>query len=542
MSRARVPVRRAGSALLTLVAAALVWFALTAPSRPSKLVPGAFLRIPLEALLLGVVVLALPRARRPVLVTVGLLLGVVALLKLMDLAFFETLDRPFDTVVDWRYLGPLIGLVVDSVGRTAGAGLVGAVALLVLVLLLALPWALLRLARAVLPHRRAAWRVLTAGVVAWVVAALLGLSVGGSSPLASSSAASYLYHQVARVPAELADEHRFELATRHDPLNAVPGDKLLTGLRGKDVLFVFVESYGRVAVEGSSIAPGVDATLEDGTHRLATDGFSSRSAFLTSPTFGGISWLAHSSLQSGLWVDSQRRYDVLLHSHRGTLAQAFRRAGWRTVSDVPANTRPWPEGAFYHYEKFYDARNVGYAGPRFGYPTMPDQFTLDAFHRLELARRPRPPVMGEIDLVTSHAPWSRTPRLVAQRRVGDGSVFDGMPQRLPSKTDIWSSPSRVRSAYGSSVQYSLRSLVSFVHTYRDPNLVLVMLGDHQPATIVSGQDASHDVPVTVIAHDPAVTKRFAAWGWQPGLRPHPDAPVMRMDRFRDRFLAAFGPH
>ena len=28
---------------------------------------------------------------------------------------------------------------------------------------------------------------------------------------------------------------------------------------------------------------------------------------------------------------------------------------------------------------------------------------------------------------------------------------------------------------------------------------MIMLGDHQPATIVSGHDPGHDVPVTVIA-------------------------------------------
>jgi phosphatidylglycerophosphate synthase len=31
-------------------------------------------------------------------------------------------------------------------------------------------------------------------------------------------------------------------------------------------------------------------------------------------------------------------------------------------------------------------------------------------------------------------------------------------------------------------------------------LVLVVLGDHQPATVVTGESASHDVPVPVIAH------------------------------------------
>jgi hypothetical protein len=125
--------------------------------------------------------------------------------------------------------------------------------------------------------------------------------------------------------------------------------------------------------------------------------------------------------------------------------------------------------------------------------------------------------------------------------VGDGSVFDGMPEQASSKAVIWRSPQRIRAAYGRSVRYSLRSLVSFVQTYGDRDLVLVFLGDHQPATVVSGEHAGHDVPVTVVAHDPAVLARISGWGWQPGLRPHPDAPVWRMDAFRDRFLAAFSP-
>jgi hypothetical protein len=210
------------------------------------------------------------------------------------------------------------------------------------------------------------------------------------------------------------------------------------------------------------------------------------------------------------------------------------------VSDVPADTHSWPQGAFYHYDRFYDARDVGYAGPRFGYPTMPDQYTLDAFGRLELARRPRRPVMAEIDLVTSHAPWSRTPRLVAPARVGDGSVFDGMPQQEPSKTVVWRSPQRVRAAYATSIRYSLDALVSFVRTYGDKDTVLVVLGDHQPASIVSGRRAGHDVPVSIVAHDRAVLHRISGWAWKPGLRARPDAPVWRMDAFRDRFLTAFG--
>ena len=131
--------------------------------------------------------------------------------------------------------------------------------------------------------------------------------------------------------------------------------------------------------------------------------------------------------------------------------------------------------------------------------------------------------------------------MVRWRDVGDGSVFDGMPGQLPSAGDIWPSPERVREAYGESIEYSLTALLSFITTYGDDDLVVVIVGDHQPASIVSGDDAGHDVPVSVVAADPAVLDRIAPWSWQPGLRPAPDAPVWRMDDFRDRFLAAFGP-
>jgi hypothetical protein len=70
--------------------------------------------------------------------------------------------------------------------------------------------------------------------------------------------------------------------------------------------------------------------------------------------------------------------------------------------------------------------------------------------------------------------------------------------------------------------------------------VLVVLGDHQPATTVSGQGADHDVPISVIARDPKVMRQIAGWNWQPGMLPSPDAPVWPMQSFRDRFLTAFG--
>jgi hypothetical protein len=125
--------------------------------------------------------------------------------------------------------------------------------------------------------------------------------------------------------------------------------------------------------------------------------------------------------------------------------------------------------------------------------------------------------------------------------VGDGSVFDPMPAQGQSANAVWRDRSQVRAAYGRSIEYSLNTLISFVQNYHDNNLVLVLLGDHQPATIVSGERASRDVPITIVAHDPAVMDRISGWGWQDGLRPGPNAVVWPMDAFRDRFLTAYGP-
>jgi hypothetical protein len=349
--------------------------------------------------------------------------------------------------------------------------------------------------------------------------------------------------QVAQLRADLADRKVFARAIADDPYAGRPADRLLAGLRGKDVLLVFIESYGRVAVEGSSFSPEVDAALDTGTDRLRRAGYSSRSAFLTSPTFGAASWLAHSTLQSGLWVDSQQRYDQLLGSGRSTLSDLFHRAGWRTVFDVPAITRPWPEGAaFYHFDQLYDATDVGYHGPAFSYATMPDQYTLDAFRRLELTSgQGRPPVMAEIDLVSSHHPWTPLPRMVPWRDVGDGSVYDGMPDLGLSPDAAFRDPDEVRALYGRSIVYSWQSLVSFLRRSSDPNLVVVALGDHQPHSYVTGSHPGHDVPISVISRDPEVVRRTADWRWQRGLRPGHDAPVWRMDAFRNAFLTAFDP-
>ena len=170
---------------------------------------------------------------------------------------------------------------------------------------------------------------------------------------------------------------------------------------------------------------------------------------------------------------------------------------------------------------------------------MPDQYTLAALQRLELARPDREPVMAEVDLVSSHSPFTPIPDLVPWDEVGDGSVFDPMPGRGPAPDEVWPDPQRVRTAYGRSIEYAVRTVAGFVEEYGDDDLVVVMLGDHQPHTIVSGEGAGREVPISIIAHDPSVLAAIHDWGWEAGLHPSPAAPSWPMSGFRDRFLTAF---
>jgi hypothetical protein len=528
--RVRHPVK---AAVFTLLALAVVWAALVAPIQPWRLTPGSFVRLPLEGLVVVGLAVALPtRARRVVPWLIGPVLGALLLIKVLDLGFFTAFDRPFNPVEDWSYLTIGVGTVHDTFGGRAAVLAVAAAVLVGLMALVVPALAVGQLTRVAARHRRRSLRTVYVLTAVWALCRLLGVEVSGAG-IASTSAAHLAVSEVHAVRVDLRDQARFSvLIDREDPYSKAPADRLLKGLRGKDVLLVFVESYGKMAVQGTSFSPAIDKLVNAGTQQLQADGFSSRSGWLTSSTFGGGSWLAHSTLQAGVWVNTLSRYSELTGSKRLSLTAAFRRAGWRTVADVPATRGSWPEAqSFYHYEQVWDRDNLGYRGPSFGFSPMPDQWALQALQKLELAKRNRSPVFSEIDLTSSHEPWTRIPPLISWNQLGDGSIFKRLPIDRAGLTDT-------QQGYAQSIQYGLRSLYSFVERYGNQNTVLIVLGDHQPSRVVA-QPPGHEVPITIIAHDPKVISRLSGWGWTHGMLPSPTAPVWLMSDFRNNFLNAF---
>jgi phosphatidylglycerophosphate synthase len=534
------PVRKGVVLGLTIIAGLLVWVALVAPYEPQDLTLNAFFRIPLELLVLIALAAVLPRIPRRILaVTCGLVLAAVIVLKVINYEMFTLYDRPYDPLGDTSQLGNGIETLRSLVGGTETKLIeVGAVAGTI-ALIVVLTLAILRLTRVAAGNRRWALRAVAGVGAVWALCWVLGAQLISHIPIASTLSASLVVKEVNAIRADIHDRSVFAAEIRHDSMAHIPTNRLLTALRGKDVLLVFVEAYGQQAVQGRSFSPEVDAALAEGNKRLKSAGFSSRSGFLTSATYGGISWLAHSSLQSGLWVDNQDRYNQLLPEKRFTMAAAFKQAGWRTVADDPSNDRPWPQGkAYYHYDQVYNRYQVGYHGPTFTYATMPDQYLFAAFNRLELAKRHRQPLFAEIDTISSHMPWNRIPEEIPWTQVGDGSIYNRIPM-IHETGSFWDNPVRVQAAYGTSIVYALNTLTSFVQHYGKKNLVMIVLGDHQPLPIVSGTNSNHDVPISIISHDPAVLKDIAGWHWSDGLRPSSNAPVWPMNAFRNRFFTAF---
>jgi phosphatidylglycerophosphate synthase len=529
VARVRHP---AETAVLTLLALAVVWFALVFPIRPWLLTPGSFVRLPLEALVVVGLALALPaRAGRLLQWVVGPLLGVLVLIKAFDLGFFIAFDRAFNPVEDWSYFSVGFATVRDTFGSrdedlaVVAATLVGLAALVVPALAVA------RLTRVATLHRRRSLRTVGALTAVWALCWVFGAQVAGGG-IASTSAAHLAVGEVQAVQSDFRSQARFRaLLARKDPYGNVPRSRLLKGLRGKDVLLVYIESYGQMAVQGTSFSTRIDQTIETGSQQLQAGGFSARSGWITSSTFGGGSPLSHATLESGTWVNSPGRFSELVASRRFTLPAAFRRAGWRTVADVPSTHGSWPEGkSFYRFEKIWDRENLGYRGPKYGFSAMPDQYAFQALQKRQLAKPNRPPIFAEIDTTSSHEPWTRIPPLISWNRLGNGSIFNRLPIDRTGLTGA-------QQGYAKSIQYSLRTLYQFVERYGDKNTVLIVLGDEQPSRVIS--QANHEVPMTIIAHDPKVIDRLSNWGWTNGMLPSSTAPVWLMSAFRNRFLNAF---
>ena len=326
-------------------------------------------------------------------------------------------------------------------------------------------------------------------------------------------------------------------ATTADEANVTPlPPSNLKKLNGGDAFLIFFESYGAGAFEEPRMRQTLAMDYVSLEAFLDQSGWRAASAFVDSPTFGGASWLAHSTTLSGRWINREADYRSFLANPTETLVDRFRQAGYRTVLLLPGIKFDWPEGQALRFDSILDGPALGYTGPKFGWWEVPDQYSLESLHRREFIRPNRQPLFVTFASIMSHMPFGPTPPYQPDwPRMTTTTPFDPAPLEAALKTlPDWND---MTAGYLRTIQYDIELLQGFLENRAGKDAFVIVSGDHQPPAIISGKDASWSVPVHIFTQDPAVLEQFVSIGFRPGM--HPARPALtRMDKFNHMILEA----
>lgn len=436
---------------------------------------------------------------------------------------------------DLRFVPDVAAMLTRAVPTWLLIVVAAIVALVVIAMYMVLRWAVSRISRAIeVPAER---RILVA--------------------LASVIVAGFVLEPIVRPPPDVFEtRHRWfpapvtetyarqvalaaSAVMRSMPLAPTPPmDSDLELVKDTDVLLIFIESYGAVTFERpeltGTIAPH-RAALERAVRETNRDVVS---AFVESPTFGGSSWLAHISLLSGIEVRDPHTNAQLMNEKRDTLATAFERHGFRTLAWMPGLRQAWPEGKFYGFDDIYNAGRFEYHGPEYGWFAIPDQYAVARLDQVELSRAPRDHLFVFFPTLSTHVPFGPTPiyqtdwpRLLTDTPYDSDQIVASYATE-PDYVDF-------RPGYARAVSYALDTIAGFLRYRADRDFVMILLGDHQPPALVSGEGATWDVPVHVIASRHAVLERLLAHGFRSGITPA--RPTLgKMHTLLPILLQAFG--
>jgi hypothetical protein len=472
--------------------------------------------VPLEALLLAAVIalpalfrLRLPIILRGLLAVLGLLAAITGF---VDAEAPALMGRDLDFSADLAHAGSVVALV-SATASPLQIIVATLVACIVPVLLIATVYAALGAVERGLdrsPFRAAILLAATA-----VAAVLSGTGVVSERALAS----------IEKQGGKAADAWRAEHGER-DLFLARLGPPPRTGadlarLAGRDVYIVFVESYGAVLLDAPQLHDGALAAMQRFGQTVTAAGFTLRSARMASPTYGGGSWLAHGTVDSGAWLDSELRYELLTTTDRPTWPRLMAHAGYQTMDALSGLKQPLDSAAFWGFDRMVGTDEIGYHGPDFGWFGVPDQFALGAI--AALPRAADKPLFAQIVLVSSHMPFSPLPPYVEDWN--DAERFASHPevaQRLATRPD-WQNLAK---PYADSIDYDLQVLGDWVPRAVRGNALVIILGDHQPPALIGVASASHDVPIHVLSRDPEIVRAFAGAGFVDGAVPDGSAGTM----------------
>lgn len=513
---------------------------LVQPNHPAAMAWDALLLFPLELPAILLALLAFGTSRTGVILRLVLVVALISIfvLKTADFVMFTSLNRGFNLVGDMPLVGSFYDLIVGNLGAVAAiAAVIGAV-LVIIGLALILWWAMRVWARLPLRRPLPALAAIAAVAGAALVITDVGAKMGRWStpfPYPGTAFTARLGVERFRTAQDtIADLRVFRAAVANDPFAGQAG---LFDLVDRDVIVVFVESYGRTSLDTPFYADLHRETLAKGEAELAALGLATSSTLLASPTQGGQSWLAHSTFANGLWVPNQTSYRAVLSSGRQTLFHLAQDAGFHTAAVMPQITLDWPEAQVMGFETILAEADLGYAGEPFNWITMPDQFTFAAMDRLLRDQRTDDrPYFIQMALGSSHAPWVPVPDLVDWDDLGDGTIFDPIVAASDTPRVVWKDYDRVRDQYRLAVDYALQTVFAYAALHADNPPLMIIVGDHQAAGFIALDERPH-VPMHIVGPQ-ALVNLLSDADFTPGLIPTKTTPIRRMDLMRAHILQA----
>jgi hypothetical protein len=310
----------------------------------------------------------------------------------------------------------------------------------------------------------------------------------------------------------------------------------LKGLGGADFKLFFFESYGAVSFDKPELFATIEPQLREFEAELKSAGRHVASAFVTSTTFGGGTDLAHMAMMTGVDTRDPIRHDILLTTKVPTLARHFKSKGFEAFGFYPGLDWDWAEGVFYGYDNLIDGRALSYQGPTLGYWKIPDQFALARFHQLYPVTEKTPPRFVFYSSSSSHFPFQPVPPYQPSwSKVLEPVPFDvAQIAQLQNANTDWLNMAQ---SYAQMVRYNFQCLRGYFRLNHGRDFVMLLLGDHQPASNVTGEGASWDVPVHVIASRPELIARFVNAGFTPGLIPQAEAVDTASNKARAKAIA-----
>ena len=373
---------------------------------------------------------------------------------------------------------------------------------------------------------------LVAGVALVLFAAQRLVPVVPAIPRFSSPVAATYAHQVRLVAGELT-------AARTRAIQPAPPIRSdLARLQGADVFLIFIESYGAVSYDRPEFAASLAESRARFDGDIRATGRDVVSTFVESPTFGGGSWLAHVSLLSGVEVRDEAANTRLMAQQRDTFVTPFAHHGYRTMALMPGLHEGWPEGAFYSFDDIYDEARLDYKGPPFGWWSVPDQFVLARMDALAVTQTPRAPLFVFYPTTNTHTPFSPTPPYQPHwsRVLTEEPYEQDELQRAWEQYPDWLN---LGPSYVHALAATYQTLGGYLRLHSDRDFVMILIGDHQPPAVVSGEGASWEVPVHVITSRRGILDALRNSGFVSGLFPrHPATAPMHA--LLPILLAAFG--